>query len=864
MLRSIILLVIALLLPTAADAFAPSLTAYDGNSNLLARIDANSQIIDGDFDELSRMTQRRWSGGATSNAQPTDILREVSTHDANGQLISQSQFEQGGTSHTVSNVFDRQRRLSTETDRFGVSTTHEYDAQDNRIARIDPSGRSVFGFDPLNRLRSVQPAVGASTESPVALAYTDAGRLKQQFAPNGAHSEHVYDPAGRIKTLIHTQTGVEVARFEYAYDGNGNRSGQSQTTPAGIRTTTYRYDRDDRLIGTDERTEGGRLIATLTTLDAVGNRKTEAVTDNGVATQTQSYAYSPRHALQSRSDSVDGNTVSYSHDANGSLISETTSGSTPSTTGYRRNPQDRLATLTAPTGPPVEYHYDSRGLRVEKRSALAATRFGYDGRRLRRETNVANNLLATYEWAAGRLVHSQQQSNTRYPQHDALATPIRWSSSDGAEQGKRTIDAWGTTTSSTGSLPPIGFTGHYLDAESGDYYAQQRYYRPGLGRFSRIDPWEGDTLSPITLNKYLYANGNPLIYIDADGRVGILADLRDRFDETDVILRAQAAQSDSLGLLGYSALRGLGQAGSLLPRLANLASDGVASILPGEAFSGVSEEGGRAVGETADVLGYVANNKVETAQAIHGGVVATTVGVLEGDRGAASDAISGLTQLASGSAVARRLTAGTAIREGRAAATVVEGANAQPAARVLDSPLADQESAALRRIAANNADGAAATSATGFRVTVEGASSGGRGLGANGRVDRIAHEYASAVQQANRILQTNRAPATAWERIYRGYLARGQQPPEYVRGNALQQVADRLMESNRYAQESGIIVNRQSNVDALRPLRPDVQVPITEVTQGVIDITTPKQAAKIDKYNDPANEALINILYEQQ
>ncbi|WP_395795235.1 RHS repeat-associated core domain-containing protein [Aquimonas sp.] len=50
------------------------------------------------------------------------------------------------------------------------------------------------------------------------------------------------------------------------------------------------------------------------------------------------------------------------------------------------------------------------------------------------------------------------------------------------------------------------------------FYAQQRYYRPGLGRFNRIDPWEGNELSPITLNKYLYANGNPLLYVDPDGR----------------------------------------------------------------------------------------------------------------------------------------------------------------------------------------------------------------------------------------------------------------------------------------------------------------------------------------------------------
>ena len=50
----------------------------------------------------------------------------------------------------------------------------------------------------------------------------------------------------------------------------------------------------------------------------------------------------------------------------------------------------------------------------------------------------------------------------------------------------------------------MGFTGYSLDQESSQYYAQQRYYKQGIGRFTRVDPWSGDTLNPITLNKYLY------------------------------------------------------------------------------------------------------------------------------------------------------------------------------------------------------------------------------------------------------------------------------------------------------------------------------------------------------------------------
>ncbi len=54
----------------------------------------------------------------------------------------------------------------------------------------------------------------------------------------------------------------------------------------------------------------------------------------------------------------------------------------------------------------------------------------------------------------------------------------------------------------------------------------------GVGRFNRVDPWAGNELSPITLNKYLYANGNPLAYVDPDGRASYLSDWEAYTDDT--------------------------------------------------------------------------------------------------------------------------------------------------------------------------------------------------------------------------------------------------------------------------------------------------------------------------------------------
>ncbi|MBP0042422.1 MAG: hypothetical protein J7545_10670, partial [Roseofilum sp. SBFL] len=55
------------------------------------------------------------------------------------------------------------------------------------------------------------------------------------------------------------------------------------------------------------------------------------------------------------------------------------------------------------------------------------------------------------------------------------------------------------------------------DEGLGQYYLRQRYYDASTGRFTRRDTYEGRLNEPITLNKYLYANGNPVSYVDPSG-----------------------------------------------------------------------------------------------------------------------------------------------------------------------------------------------------------------------------------------------------------------------------------------------------------------------------------------------------------
>ena len=61
------------------------------------------------------------------------------------------------------------------------------------------------------------------------------------------------------------------------------------------------------------------------------------------------------------------------------------------------------------------------------------------------------------------------------------------------------------------------FTGKELDDETGLYYYGARYYDPLTGRFTVLDPWEGDLSNPQSLNKYTYVLNNPIKFVDPTG-----------------------------------------------------------------------------------------------------------------------------------------------------------------------------------------------------------------------------------------------------------------------------------------------------------------------------------------------------------
>jgi RHS repeat-associated protein len=61
------------------------------------------------------------------------------------------------------------------------------------------------------------------------------------------------------------------------------------------------------------------------------------------------------------------------------------------------------------------------------------------------------------------------------------------------------------------------YTGEQWDPDLGMYYLRARYYQPDIGRFWTMDTFEGHQNDPLSLNKYLYAHGNPVNGTDPSG-----------------------------------------------------------------------------------------------------------------------------------------------------------------------------------------------------------------------------------------------------------------------------------------------------------------------------------------------------------
>jgi RHS repeat-associated protein len=168
----------------------------------------------------------------------------------------------------------------------------------------------------------------------------------------------------------------------------------------------------------------------------------------------------------------------------------------------------------------ASYTYDADGLRLRKESPSEGDTlylFSTNGVLLYREKAEVgrfeeylyafNNLFAV---ESGQVEGGEEQRH--YILTDQLGSTVMITDAEGRVLWQDELTPFGESSGAIGLIEELArFTGKELDAETGLYYFNARWYDPELGRFITEDP------AQVGLAWYIYARNNPLAYIDPTG-----------------------------------------------------------------------------------------------------------------------------------------------------------------------------------------------------------------------------------------------------------------------------------------------------------------------------------------------------------
>jgi RHS repeat-associated protein len=371
-----------------------------------------------------------------------------------------------------------------------------------------------------------------------------------------AHSHSDYDASSRLTRVWTARASNDATRvsdlsYSYASPGTGGCStapaaGQDtslrwkQTDNVSGQVTTYCYDQANRL--TAAATSGGDSYAY--TYDVDGNR-TQAK-KNGSVVQTRSF---------NNADQL--SSTGYAYDKSGNLTNA------PGGVAIGYNGSQQMTTRAGYSGDNT-YTYagtDQRELISQQISGGSTWTNAYgrtDQNQLPLLDSITNANGISY------LVHDDQGTplaikahtgNYSYYVLDGLGSPVAMVNTSGVVISTYAYDPYGQITAmnnitgnATTALQPYRFAGGLVDRiNSGLVKFGMRWYDPVTARWTQPDSLEtlGD---PSRANRYEYAGGNPVNYVDPSGTdfdlVGLVIDIE------AVIIGAAAASVCEVSTLG--------------------------------------------------------------------------------------------------------------------------------------------------------------------------------------------------------------------------------------------------------------------------------------------------------------------------
>lgn len=170
----------------------------------------------------------------------------------------------------------------------------------------------------------------------------------------------------------------------------------------------------------------------------------------------------------------------------------------------------------------ASYKYDGAGNRISQTVGLDVTQYLLD-----LQPGLATVLRSklgfetTHYIHAPRGIHSQQDysDNWTWMLQDGLGSVRSVVDDSLSVLESRLYEPYGKSFGTSGTSQTVyGFTGEQTDVNS-QVYLRARYYNPSIGVFTGLDPVEGQTCTPMSLNRYSYVAGNVVNAVDPSGMI---------------------------------------------------------------------------------------------------------------------------------------------------------------------------------------------------------------------------------------------------------------------------------------------------------------------------------------------------------
>ncbi|KFZ32320.1 hypothetical protein JS44_11580 [Anoxybacillus flavithermus] len=274
--------------------------------------------------------------------------------------------------------------------------------------------------------------------------------------------------------------------MKYTYDSNGNIVKVENLTTGKLKSE-YTYMTGNRIKQRkDYNDQTGALIRTTDYTFHPNGMLAKAITVEGTKKTVIDYGYNSDDQLISIRTTVDGNVVKniiYEYDQDGNRLSKTV--------GHTH----------------YHYHRDTNG------EIFTITK-QIDGGQ--------DTTASFYKDSDGNLLSFRYKDAVYYYQFNVRGDVIALTDAAGNIVASYDYDEWGNVISITGNLEvaeanPYRYVGKYgvwYDPDSGMYVMGWRDYDPKTGRFIIPDEYEGEETEPTSLNRYLYADGDPINNID--------------------------------------------------------------------------------------------------------------------------------------------------------------------------------------------------------------------------------------------------------------------------------------------------------------------------------------------------------------